>query len=400
MNDTSSYTIEWIDAVSRVRQPEWDALALPLKTPFLEWGWMNHLESSGSITVKTGWRPCHLCVWSNRRLVGVAPLYVKADSVGEFVFDYAWADLASRMGIDFYPKLVGMSPATPVPGYRFLVARNEDERRITELMVREIDRFCLDNRLGGLSFLYVDPEWRLMMSDFGFRSWLHQSFRWQNPGYASFEDYLSIFNSNQRHNIKRERKRIRKLDVTVKALTGDEIPQVLVPVMYGFYKRTNDKFGPWGCRYLNGDFFEGIYDNYRHRLLIMAAFQGSDQRTPVGMSFFLHKDGRLYGRYWGSIKDIHSLHFNACYYAPIEWAIEHCLSSFDPGIGSAHKIRRGFRAVPNYSLHRFYDARLQQLLDLYIDEINRGAQDHIDTLNLQLPFARKSELKFEVTKVN
>ena len=182
---------------------------------------------------------------------------------------------------------------------------------------------------------------------------------------------------------------MQKKGVTVTAYAGEEIPHSFVPLMYGFYEQTNDKFGPWGCKYLNRAFFEGIYDHYRHRLVLMAAFQGDDQKLPVGMSFFLRKGDQLYGRYWGSLENINSLHFNACYYYPIEWAIGHGICHVDPGIGSEHKIRRGFLAVPNYSLHRFYDDRLQHILNLYIDEINRMEQEHIDRLNSQLPFANR-----------
>jgi len=383
----------WVDAISKIDRIAWDAMAFSLKTPFFEWEWLNQMEISGSIATRTGWQPCHLTVWSKRQLVAAAPLYIKSHSVGEFVFDHAWADLAARMGIDYYPKLVGMSPVTPVPGYRFLISATEDEDLLTALMIQEIHRFCRRNRLAGSSFLYSDPKWRHKMVDHGFSGWLHQSFQWENKGYSTFEDFLSIFNSNQRHNIHRERKKIQQLGVSIKAYAGDDIPASFIPSMYRFYERTNDRFGPWGCKYLNKTFFEGIYHRYRHRLVIMAAFEGpeqqSDQQSPMGMSFFLYKAGRLYGRYWGGAKDIHSLHFNACYYSPIEWAIENGVSYFDPGIGSFHKIRRGFLAVPNYSLHHFYDPRLQQIFRLYIEEINRMEQEHIDSLNMQLPFSNK-----------
>ncbi len=51
--------------------------------------------------------------------------------------------------MDYYPKLVGMSPFTPAVGYRFLMDPQEDEGTLTHLMVMEIDRFCDRNRLSG-----------------------------------------------------------------------------------------------------------------------------------------------------------------------------------------------------------------------------------------------------------
>ena len=110
----------------------------------------------------------------------------------------------------------------------------------------------------------------------------------------------------------------------------------------------------------------------------------------MGMSLLVNKRDRLFGRYWGGTDSIRFLHFNVCYYSPIEWAITRGVSRFDPGIGGYHKIRRGFEAVPNYSLRKFYDPHLRQILQLQVDDINRLEQEQIDTLNSQLPFAENT----------
>jgi len=383
-----NYTTIWMDNISKVDQAKWDALAVPLKTPFLEWEWLHLMEDSGSIAKNTGWTPHHLTVWSQEKLVAAAPLYIKNHSAGEFVFDYAWADVADRLGIEYYPKLVGMSPVTPAIGYRFLVDPQEDEKQLTEMMVAEIDRFCRSNRFSGCSFLYVDPLWRTRMLSYDLSSWQHQSFIWQNQNFEKFDDYLAMFNANQRRNIKRERRKIKELGVTIIPLTGDEIPAHFLPLMYRFYVHTNDQFGIWNCKYLTKAFFDNLHVRYRHRLVLMAAYHRQNKRDPIGMALLLTKDDLMYGRYWGSFDRIDSLHFNACYYSPIEWAINQGIKFFDPGIGSEHKLRRGFLAVPNYSLHKFYDHRLQQILLTHIDEINRLEQDYIDEMNDALPFPK------------
>jgi predicted N-acyltransferase len=385
-----TYSIEWKNRMAGIDRSAWDALALPLKTPLLEWDWLWLLEESGSVRPETGWLPYHLTVWSGTELVGAAPLYIKGHSSGEFVFDHPWADLAERLGIKYYPKLVGMSPFSPVIGYRFLIAPHHDEERITRLMTAAIDRFCIENRLSGCSFLFVDPVWRERIETLGYTSWRHHSYVWKNNDFETFDDYLAAFNANQRRNIKRERKSTRRQGITIKALTGSQIQPDLFPLMYDFYARTNDQYGPWGCKYLTAEFFEGLSASYRHRLLLMAAFEKDSQTgLPVGMSFLLHKKDQLYGRYWGSSKPLNHLHFNACYYRPIEWAIKHGILRFDPGMGSAHKVRRGFASVANHSTHRFYDTRLSQILQLHINEINNQEQQQIDALNDALPFAHR-----------
>ena len=385
----SSYSISWITNISDVDKDAWDALAKPVSTPFLEWDWLRLMEISGSTSAKTGWLPHHLTVWSGQDLIAAAPMYIKGHSAGEFVFDHVWADVAGRLKIKYYPKLVGMSPFTPMCGYRFLIAANENESELTALMVSEINRLCRQHHISGSSFLFVDPQWSRNMLNQGYYGWRHQSFAWMNHGYKSFDDYMSIFNSNQRRNIKRERQAITKQGISIKIYTGKDIPYSFFPLMFRLYQSTNDKFGPWGCRYLTESFFKELHDHYRHRLVFVAAFGKDEPASPLGMSLLVTKGKQLYGRYWGSLRPVNSLHFNACYYAPIEWAITNGIYRFDPGAGGVHKIRRGFNAVANYSLHRFYDPRLMQIMGNHIAEINRLEQEQIDALNNEIPFAQR-----------
>lgn len=384
-----THTIKWVRRIEEVDQPSWDAMALRLKTPLLEWEWLHQLEASGSISPATGWHPRHLTVWKGPRLVAAAPLYIKTHSEGEFVFDRIWADLAVKMEIRYYPKLVGMSPVTPITGYRFLIAEGENELELTRAILQTIDRFCIRNNLSGCCFLFTDPEWREIPARLGYIKWLHQSFVWENRDFETFEDYLSVFKTNQRRNIRRERKMMGRQGLYLKALAGDEIPPELIPLMYRYYESTNDQHGPWGCKYLNPKFFEGIYRRYRHRMLVVAAFHNKNAELPIGMSLLLHKGEQLLGRYWGAAAKIRDLHFNACYYTPIEWAIQNGVRYFDPGAGGHHKTRRGFQSFGNYSLHKFYDHRLEYLMRAHIGEINAMEGEHIEALNEDLPMARR-----------
>ncbi|AIE74530.1 MULTISPECIES: GNAT family N-acetyltransferase [unclassified Synechocystis] len=384
----SGLTVRWHHALAEIPQPQWDQLALPLQTPFLEWHWLNNLETSGSAVRNAGWQPCHLTLWQGEMLMGAAALYLKGHSYGEFVFDHQWADLAQRLGIDYYPKLLGMAPFTPAEGYRFLIAPGVDQYSITQVMVEAIDYFCRTNQISGCNFLFVDRQWQRQMEDFGFTGWLHHSYIWQNQGFRSFDDYLQIFNANQRRNIKRERKAVEKAGLRIQVLEGEQIPHHFFPAIYRFYSNTCDKFY-WGSKYLTKKFFQSLYDNYRSRVVLALAFTEQNDQHPVGLSFCLRKDDRLYGRYWGSLADYDCLHFEACYYQPIEWAIGEGIQLFDPGAGGRHKRRRGFPATANYSLHRFYHPKMQQILQIYIDEINAMEQAEIDAINQDLPFSRK-----------
>jgi uncharacterized protein len=386
------YSVAWINKIASIPQSAWDALAIPLKTPFLEWEWLNNLEISGSATAKTGWLPNHLTLWRDKNLIGAAALYIKGHSYGEFVFDHQWAELAERIGVQYYPKMLGMIPFTPAEGYRFLIAPGENEDEITAMMVHEIDAFCAKNKISGCHFLYVDPQWQQIIQPQGFTPWLHHGYIWINQGFSNFDNYLTAFNANQRRNIKRERKAVEKAGLHLKPLIGDEIPESLFTLMYDFYADTCDKFGWWGSKYLTKRFFENLNNTYNHRVLFIGAYGEENVNQPIGMSFCITKGDKLYGRYWGSFQQIDNLHFDACYYTPIEWAINNGIQMFDPGAGGRHKKRRGFPATPNYSLHRFYNYRLSQILLPYISEVNHLEQQEIDAINQELPFSNNNNV--------
>jgi predicted N-acyltransferase len=339
--------------------------------------------------------PNHLAVWRGGELVAAAPLYVKGHSYGEFVFDSQWADFAARSGINYYPKLLGMSPITPAEGYRFLISPNEDEREITALMLAEIDGFCKQYKISGCHFLFVDPTWKEVMLSMGFSEWLHHSYVWQNREYQNFDDYLAVFNCNQRRNIKRERKAVDKAGLKLNLISGDRLTLADCQRMYAFYADTCDKFGYWGSKYLTPEFFDLLYEKDRDRVLLFAATR-VENSEPVGMSFCLRKGDRLYGRYWGSFEAIDCLHFDACYYTPIEWAIANNIQQFDPGAGGRHKKRRGFPATPNYSLHRFYYPSLNRVLLPYIREVNQLESNEIAAINSELPFKDRSLLDEDI----
>lgn len=386
--DPSEYQLLWTQQIQDIPQVQWDALAKPLKTPFFEWDWLNTMATSQSTTARSGWLPNHLTLWRSGRMVAAAPLYVKGHSYGEFVFDQQWAELAERMGINYYPKLLGMSPFTPAEGYQFLIAPEEDRALVTEILADAIDQFCVKNRISGCSFLYVNPDWQAEIESLGWRSWLHHSYIWSNKGYKTFDDYLGSFNANQRRNIKRERKAITQAGLRFQTLTGDAITPSVLAQVYGFYADTCDKFGWWGSKYLTEEFFIQLHDSFRDRIVIFAAYLEGDTE-PMGLSFCLTKDDRLYGRYWGCRKEIDCLHFEACYYQPIEWAIQQGIQSFDPGAGGQHKKRRGFPATPNRSLHRFYNPRFAQIFQTYIGQVNDMEAQEIDAINAELPFTKK-----------
>ena len=386
---SGEYTLTWQTGMEEIDRSAWDALALPAESPFLEWDWLSLLERSGCVSRATEWMPLHLTLWHKEELAAAAPMYVRTDSSGEFVFDHIWQEAARQLGIEYYPKLVGMTPFTPMPGFRFLTAPGYDEDELTRTMCHAVDRLCQRAGFSGAHFHFVDAKWSARMRRQGYGLWQHQGFLWENQGYRDFDDFLSRFISRQRKTIRRERRAMTREGVTFSLYRGDEIPHGAMDRMYDFYLRTNRQYGPWACLHLNRAFFRELPERCPGRLLLVCAYQEEDD--PVAMALLVHKGPKLYGRYWGCRREIPYLHFNTCFYEPMEWAIQNGIETFDPGIGGAHKHRRGFRPVPQFSVHTFYSPILQQVFQAYVPELNRMARQRIRAIKEEMPWRRETE---------
>ena len=384
----------WHQSMADFSEAEWDRLLgneeggadsnSPV-LPFFEWRWLHCLETSGSIVPRQGWQSCHLGLWRGDALVGAAPLYLKGHSYGEFVFDQSFAQLAGQLGLRYYPKLVGMSPLSPIQGYRFLFAPGEDPAALTVLMLECVGAFCRQHQILSCNFLYVDPVWGARAQAAGWAPWLNQQGLWTNPGHTDFEGYLASFNANQRRNIKRERQSVAAAGLQVTPLVGEAIPGALVDRMHDFYAQHCSRWGQWGSKYLTHDFFRSASQELRSSLVLFSAHRG-DPSEPVAMSLCVHNANQLWGRYWGSDEEIDCLHFEVCYYAPIAWAIERNIVSFDPGAGGAHKRRRGFVAEGRTSLHCWFDPQFDAILRGWLPEANAQMGLEIEAVNAELPF--------------
>ncbi len=388
--------LEFRPSIEDIAAADWNRLARPYPSPFLEWEWLSALERSGSIAPQNGWQPYHAVLSRGGQITAVAPLYLKSHSMGEFVFDFAWADVAEQMEIPYYPKLVGMSPATPSVCFQTLVDPAEKHTEVNSTLLSGVDVLLEELELGACAFNYVEPEFADILERHGYIRWKHQNFIWENPGLHDFGEYLALFRKNQRRNIRRERASIAQQGLEIRVLQGAELTQELLRLMNSYYRNTNEQFGPWAARFLSNEFFpllaEASAREFTERsIVLVAAYDAKVGSEPVALSFLVRKGELLFGRYWGAAGFYENLHFELCYYRPIEWAIAEGIRSFDPGIGSAHKVRRGFVAVPNYSMHRFRDPRMNALMGMHIDRINEMEQQQIDGLNEMLPFTRSSE---------
>lgn len=370
----SAVTVSFAPSMDMVDRDEWNRLTAG-SPPFMRWEWLSLLETSGAVAPATGWLPAHCLARAQERLVAAAPLYVKGHGQGEFVYDQLWAEAASRLGLPYYPKLVAASPFTPVAGYSFLCEEGLPRPCAARALICAMDRLALANGLSGLHVLFADERFADELEAIGLTPWEHQGFLWENAGYARFEDFLARFRTGQRKTIRRERERLRESGVRVTVVRAGDAPESWWALMHHYYADTCSRFGEWGCNYLPREFFLGLAGEMATSLAFSAAFLPG-REEPVGLALLALGGQNLYGRYWGAAGDIPFLHFELCYYTPIEWAIELGLSRFDPGMGGEHKPRRGFDSRLTRSLHRYYDPALARVFKRNIGQINEFTRDY------------------------
>jgi len=354
--------LELGEGVRDLPAEEWNALVGD-ESPFLEWEWLASLEQAGCVGPETGWAPRPLLLREAGRLVAACPLYVKGNSEGEFVFDFGWADAATRAGIDYYPKLLVGVPFTPVTGARLLTAPGEDRPRRARQLAAALADVCRGNRLSSVHVNFCRPDEHAALVEAGFLPRMGLQYHWANRGSTSFEEWLGALRSKRRNQVRRERRELGEQGVAIERLVGVAIPDHLFGPMFEIYLRTVQG-NPWGRQYLNERFFELLAERFRERLCFVVARVGEEV---VAGAVNVQKGDALYGRYWGAFRALRHLHFNVCYYAGIEHCIEQGLRRFEPGAGGEYKQLRGFDAVPTFSFHWLADARLRGAVERFLE---------------------------------
>ena len=365
-------TVRVLATVRDVPREAWDALVAD-ESPFLEWDWLAALEDGGTVGRATGWLTQHLTLWDGDRLVGACPLYVKAHSMGEFVFDQTWAAAAHRAGIEYYPKLLVGVPFTPVTGPRFL-AREPDVALVRSAFGAVLERLCAKNEFSSVHVNFCRPD---EADDLAARGWLRRTgyqYHWRNEGFRTFDDYLTSLRAKRRNQVRRERRELDEQGVEIRTYVGDAIPGDVAPLVYRIYRSTVDGT-PWGQRYLTRRFFELALERCRSRICLVLAWQGGEV---VAGTFNVQKGDVLYGRYWGALRFLRHLHFNVCYYAAIEHCIAAGLSRFEPGAGGEFKQMRGFDASPTLSMHWIGDKRLRAAIADYLERERKAIAAEIE----------------------
>ena len=371
--------IELASSLRNIDKNQWNKLNI-CDHPFTSYEFLNALETSNSVSTKTGWTPKHILVKNAaNNLIGASPNYLKMHSYGEYIFDHSWANAFENAGGQYYPKLLSAIPFPPATGPRILLSpqkNNNDE--ILKLIIGTYEQLVKNNNLSSAHINFITKQ---LSDTLNKRNWIKREglqFHWYNKKYQSFDDFLDELKSTKRKAIKKERKKINEYGLTIERLTGDALNVKIWDSFYEFYLSTIDK--KWGGAYLTKDFFYSINRSMKNKILLVIAKKNNDIIAGA-LNFIGEKT--LYGRNWGSKLDIPFLHFELCYYQAIEYAIENKIQIVEAGAQGHHKIQRGYIATSTYSAHYIqndsFDKAVRGFVEMEANEINK----QIEIINQQ-----------------
>ena len=376
-------TVTLTNSIKDITKSEWDICA-GIDNPFLSYDFMSSLEDSGSVSPETGWLPQHLLYRnSSKKLIGIVPLYLKGHSYGEYVFDWGWADAFERAGQKYFPKLLSAVPFTPVTCPKLFVCPGENKQQVHSVLVNGLVSALTQLNVSSLHVNFsTEGDWNFL-GESGFLKRLGIQYHWHNDNYASFEGFLANLSSRKRKAIRKERKAAAASGVKIRLLTGDEIKRRHWDAFYRFYVDTSDR--KWGSAYLNREFFDILGERMADKvLLVMAEY---DETLVGGALNFIGTD-TLYGRNWGCLVDFKFLHFEACYYRAIDFAIERGLSRVEAGAQGHHKLQRGYTPTLTYSNHYILDAQFREAVAEFLKREGRHVLLEKTELEKQSPFRK------------
>ena len=375
--------IEVAGRMADVPAVEWNGL-VGTDSPFLRHEFLHALEETGCVAPLTGWTPCHLLLRDDTgHLRGAMPLYVKTSSYGEFVFDWAWADAYRRAGLRYFPKLVGAVPFTPATGPRLLHAPDGNAEAVRAELLAGAMELAGETGMSSIHVLFPAQDEVAALANAGFLARKDCQFHWTNHGYADFEDFLGGFTAEKRKKARRERRRVAEAGISFLHLHGGEIDAALWAKLVAlhatsFWRRGREP-------YLNEEFFRRVATAMPDNVLAIVAMANGE---PVATALCFRSATTLYGRYWGSAGDYHSLHFETCYHQGIEYCIAHGLTSFEPGTQGEHKISRGFVPTETRSAHWLSHPQFAAAIDEYLGREREHIDDYMEAAARHVPFRK------------
>ncbi|AXI48307.1 GNAT family N-acetyltransferase [Sulfitobacter sp. SK012] len=388
MND-QQVEISIIPSLADISAAEWDTCACPeaaegarARDPFTTHRFLKALEDSGSVGPGTGWQPQYLTARIDGVLIGVAPLYAKSHSQGEYIFDHNWAHAYERAGGQFYPKLQIAVPFTPATGRRFLTRPGFEEAGLAALVQGAI-QLTENNGLSSLNVTFCTEDEVQRAEAYGLMARKSQQFHWLNRDYADFDGFLGDLNSRKRKTIRKERQTAQGFGGTIETFTGNQIEPEHWDAFWHFYQDTGAR--KWGQPYLTRAFFDIAHEVLRDDIALVLAKR--DGHWIAGALNFIGAEA-LFGRYWGCREHHSCLHFELCYYRAIDIAIAMGLKTVEAGAQGEHKLARGYLPTSTWSLHWMRDPGFGRAVADYLGAERAAVDQEIEILTDYGPFKK------------
>jgi hypothetical protein len=382
-SDANDYVTRVLNSPGEVASAQWDALldAQDEPTPFMRHEYLRAMHDSRSAVPRSGWTPRFITLWQGDELHAACALYLKDHSYGEYVFDWAWANAYAQHGLDYYPKALVASPFTPVPGSR-LLARDAKSRRALVLSLIE---WCKDEKLSSLHILFGTDADVQACEKAGLMLRHNVQFHWTNEGWQNFEAFLAGLAHDKRKKIRQERRKVADAGVTFRWSRGTDIAAQDWDFFYRCYERTYYEHG--NAPYLTRDFFRRMEQDMPQNWLLFVA-ERSDQPLATSLIALEETADRkiAYGRYWGATERVDCLHFDACYYQPLAWCIEHGFHRFEGGAQGEHKMARALLPVKTTSAHWLAHPAFADAVERFLEREGQGIDNYLEELETRTPF--------------
>lgn len=380
------FAVRFHEGIRDIPAEQWDRL-FASDYPFIRHAFLAALEDSGSVAPDNGWTPQHLAIDRDGELVAAMPLYLKAHSQGEFVFDWAWAEAYARHGQAYYPKLLTAIPFTPCQGPRIGLRAGVAAEPLVAEIVSQLRAHGAAQGCSGWNLLFAEPQLESWLADAGLLVRRDVQFHWRNCGYGDFGDYLDSLKSSRRKNLRKERGRVGAAGVDLRRIDGPQITDQDWDAFYQCYRDTYLKRSGHGG-YLNRAFFGQLRQSMADSLVLVVAERSG---KCLASALFLADQRRLYGRYWGALEEVDCLHFECCFYQGIEYCIEKGIEVFDPGTQGEHKLLRGFEPVETASLHWISDPRFRAAIGDYLERERAGVRAYRRQAEALLPYRESGD---------
>lgn len=377
-------TVTIHEGVASIDEADWVRCASPdgvPTDPFITHRFLRALEESGSVGEGTGWTPRPIVARKGGEVIGVAPLYIKHHSQGEYVFDHNWAHAYERAGGSYYPKAQIAVPFTPATGRRLLAAQGHEAEALAALTQGAV-QVAAENGLSSLHITFCTEAEAIAGEALGLMRRASQQFHWENPGYQSFDDFLAALSSRKRKTIRRERAEAQGFGGEIVQLRGADIQPQHWDAFWRFYQDTGSR--KWGHPYLSRAFFDLIGETMADDLLLVLAMK---QGQPIAGALNFIGSETLFGRYWGCTEHHPFLHFELCYYQAIDYAIAHGLR-VEAGAQGDHKLARGYMPAETHSLHWINDPGFREAVAKFLTAERRAIDHEIEVLTSYGPFRR------------